>query len=133
MHSVSPGSKLSATRPAAGRAQGSDSCGNISETVGPFDFDGDDKTDVSIFRPGPGEWRYLRSSDGGNNAFSEPVRTFPLRGNMTATADRMRQFLDNQILVSKYLDVRNPGYRDSVLELRCSRPGRLYSFVVLKS
>src|SRR4030095_15595266 len=35
----------------------------------PFDFDGDAKSDVSIFRPGPGEWWFLRSSDGGNNAF----------------------------------------------------------------
>ncbi|MEZ5429247.1 MAG: hypothetical protein R2747_23570 [Pyrinomonadaceae bacterium] len=34
-----------------------------------FDYDGDGKTDVSIFRPGPGEWWYLRSSDGGNRAF----------------------------------------------------------------
>ena len=34
----------------------------------PVDFDGDDKTDISIFRPGLGEWWYLRSSDGGNRA-----------------------------------------------------------------
>ncbi len=34
-----------------------------------FDFDGDCRTDVSIFRPSVGEWWYLRSSDGGNNAF----------------------------------------------------------------
>ncbi len=34
----------------------------------PFDFDGDGKTDLSIFRPGPGEWWWLRSSDGGNSA-----------------------------------------------------------------
>ncbi|MEZ5424677.1 MAG: VCBS repeat-containing protein [Pyrinomonadaceae bacterium] len=34
-----------------------------------FDFDGDCFADLSIFRPGPGEWWYLRSSDGGNNAF----------------------------------------------------------------
>jgi len=30
----------------------------------PFDFDGDGKTDVGIFRPGPAEWWYRRSSDG---------------------------------------------------------------------
>ncbi len=34
-----------------------------------FDFDGDAKTDIGIFRPAPGEWWYLRSGDGGNNAF----------------------------------------------------------------
>jgi hypothetical protein len=34
-----------------------------------FDFDGDGKTDVSIFRPSNGEWWYSRSSDGGNAAF----------------------------------------------------------------
>ena len=36
----------------------------------PFDFDDDNKTDVSIFRSAPGEWWYLRSSDGGNRAFA---------------------------------------------------------------
>ncbi|MEO6589931.1 MAG: M36 family metallopeptidase, partial [Pyrinomonadaceae bacterium] len=29
----------------------------------PFDFDGDHKTDISIFRPGTGEWWYQRSLD----------------------------------------------------------------------
>ncbi|NNE68620.1 MAG: hypothetical protein HKN33_18790, partial [Pyrinomonadaceae bacterium] len=68
---------------AAGNAadQSGDETGDIiyvtSATVNPeapapegtaFDFDGDSKTDVSIFRPGPGEWWYLRSSDGGNYA-----------------------------------------------------------------
>ncbi len=33
------------------------------------DFDGDGKTDISIFRPSVGEWWYLRSSDGTNRAF----------------------------------------------------------------
>ncbi|MBK6750559.1 MAG: VCBS repeat-containing protein [Acidobacteria bacterium] len=33
-----------------------------------FDFDGDGKTDLSIFRPGPGEWWWLRSSNGSNGA-----------------------------------------------------------------
>jgi hypothetical protein len=35
----------------------------------PFDFDGDSKTDISIFRPSNGEWWYLKSSNGGNAAF----------------------------------------------------------------
>lgn len=34
----------------------------------PFDFDGDSKTDISIFRPDRAEWWFLRSSDNGNNA-----------------------------------------------------------------
>ncbi len=33
------------------------------------DFDGDGKTDISIFRPSVGEWWYLRSSDNTNRAF----------------------------------------------------------------
>jgi hypothetical protein len=34
-----------------------------------FDFDGDGKSDFSIFRPSLGEWWYYRSSDGNNRAF----------------------------------------------------------------
>jgi uncharacterized delta-60 repeat protein len=34
-----------------------------------FDFDGDTKTDISIFRPSNGEWWYSKSSNGGNAAF----------------------------------------------------------------
>jgi FG-GAP-like repeat/Reeler domain len=43
----------------------------LKESASPrpiFDFDGDGKTDLSIFRPGPGEWWYLKSSSGGNAA-----------------------------------------------------------------
>jgi len=39
-----------------------------SNLKAPFDYDGDDKTDLSVFRPGPGEWWYLKSSTGGNAA-----------------------------------------------------------------
>ena len=34
-----------------------------------FDFDGDGKSDFSIYRPPVGEWWYLRSSDGGHRVF----------------------------------------------------------------
>lgn len=40
-----------------------------ADSSAPFDFDGDGKTDVSIFRPAPGEWWYLRSSDLDTRAF----------------------------------------------------------------
>lgn len=35
-----------------------------------FDYDGDGKTDVSIFRPNQGQWWILRSSDAANNVFA---------------------------------------------------------------
>jgi hypothetical protein len=46
-------------------------CNNLvaPSAKAPFDFDGDKKTDLSIFRPLVGEWWYLKSSNGGNGAF----------------------------------------------------------------
>ncbi len=41
---------------------------NAAAVRSPFDFDGDSRTDVSIYRPSLGEWWYLRSSDSGNYA-----------------------------------------------------------------
>jgi len=40
-----------------------------------FDFDNDAKTDLSIFRPTPGEWWFVRSSDGQNQAFKFGIST----------------------------------------------------------
>lgn len=40
-----------------------------------FDFDGDSKTDLSIFRPSGGEWWYLKSSNGANAAFQFGLST----------------------------------------------------------
>jgi hypothetical protein len=41
---------------------------NVPIARAPFDFDGDGKTDISIFRPPVGEWWYMKSSNGGNAA-----------------------------------------------------------------
>lgn len=42
---------------------------NVPAPAAHVDFDGDRKTDVSIFRTAVGEWWYLRSTDGQNRAF----------------------------------------------------------------
>ncbi|MEZ5426592.1 MAG: hypothetical protein R2747_10030 [Pyrinomonadaceae bacterium] len=57
------------TAPGAG-AVDSWTIGRLTNSNQPrIDFDGDGKTDISIFRPSGGQWWYLRSSDGGNRAF----------------------------------------------------------------
>jgi hypothetical protein len=38
--------------------------------TGPFDFDGDARTDLAIFRPSQGQWWYSRSSDGASRVFT---------------------------------------------------------------
>ncbi len=43
--------------------------GDVNFLTTMFDYDGDNRTDLSIFRPAVGEWWYLRSSDGQNRAF----------------------------------------------------------------
>ena len=41
----------------------------------PFDFDGDGKTDLSIYRPSAGQWWILKSGNGENNVFTFGVST----------------------------------------------------------
>ncbi len=48
---------------------GANGCQPVSQRRAQFDFDGDGKTDIGIFRPGPGEWWYSRSGDGQVVAF----------------------------------------------------------------
>lgn len=40
----------------------------VSTRRSSFDFDGDGKTDLSVFRPGQNEWWYTKSANGGNGA-----------------------------------------------------------------
>jgi hypothetical protein len=54
----------------------------LPTTRTPFDFDGDGKTDVSVFRPSNGAWYLQRSSD---NAFQ--ALTFGLGSDLIAPAD----------------------------------------------
>ncbi len=54
-----------------------------------FDSDGDSKTDIGIFRPGPGEWWYLRSSNGGNNAFQFGASTNTIVGPVALVTARL--------------------------------------------
>ena len=62
LQSVLPGTKISFSRPAAVCSQGSGTCPNLTTKRAPYDFDGDNKTDVGIFRSADGSWWYNRSS-----------------------------------------------------------------------
>ena len=44
--------------------------GRLRPAPARFDFDGDNKADISVFRPSAGEWWYLRSSDDQDSAFA---------------------------------------------------------------
>jgi hypothetical protein len=56
--------------------------GNPSDTVVPGDYDGDGKTDFSIFRPSTNTWWILRSSDNGYSS-----NTFGSSGDKVAPGD----------------------------------------------
>ncbi|HEY0430095.1 MAG TPA: Calx-beta domain-containing protein [Pyrinomonadaceae bacterium] len=66
---VNSGAARTGTITAAGQTFTVTQAGATAQTHKPFDFDGDGKTDISIFRPSAGEWWCLRSSDGQNRAF----------------------------------------------------------------
>jgi hypothetical protein len=49
-----------------------------------YDFDGDGRSDLAIYRPALGEWWYLRSSDNGNGAVQFGTATdFPVAADFT--------------------------------------------------
>ncbi|MBL8182322.1 MAG: VCBS repeat-containing protein [Blastocatellia bacterium] len=48
---------------------------STTNNTAPYDFDGDNKTDLSVFRPTPAEWWYTRSSDNGSAAFQFGIAT----------------------------------------------------------
>ncbi|MGC2238939.1 MAG: BACON domain-containing carbohydrate-binding protein [Pyrinomonadaceae bacterium] len=62
---MNTGQARTGTITAGGQTFTINQAGHISRI---FDFDGDGKTDISIYRPSAGEWWYLRSIDGGNYA-----------------------------------------------------------------
>lgn len=76
------GARDSATPGPSGEAGAAYIFNTLPAKRAPFDFDGDGKTDVSVFRPSNGAWYLLRSSD---NAFQ--ATTFGLGSDLIAPAD----------------------------------------------
>jgi len=48
---------------------------NTAQIIAPYDFDGDHKTDISVFRPSDGSWWYLPSVDSQFRAYTFGVGT----------------------------------------------------------
>ena len=67
----------------------------FSAEAAPYDFDGDGKTDVSIYKYNPQQWWHLRSSDNGNGAveFGSEI-SVPVPGDYTGDGKTDAAYFD---------------------------------------